>query len=493
VLDLLERLVVKSLVTAEPGPDGAVRYRLLETIRQYAAERLAAGGDGELVRRRHAAYYVQLAEAGAPALWGSQPDRRGWLDRLEVDHDNLRAAARWAEEQGEVETGLRLAAALAPLWWARCYLGEGRAWLERALAGAAALPPDAGRVSQPTLARALMAVGIVARAQEDYLPARRWLAASLALYRELDDPAGLAYALLYVGTLASWLGDFAAARPSLEEALAICRRTGRSPGLGVPLFHLGTMACFEGDHERAQQLLSQSVPWLEANQDWYRRCHALFMRGFAALGLGRRDEARAFFDESLSVALDLRDWWAVPIVLEGYANLAAVQGQAERALRLAGAAEAMRERHSIVLAIRVYAERRAEWLGAARRALPEAAGAAAWSAGRGLSDDAAVAEARRAEAAPGRPTPSMAPVTPLPAGRPLALPTGGRGARLTRRELEVAGLVSQGLTNRQIAARLSIGERTVDTHVANLLGKLDAATRTQVAAWFAGQGLLAAS
>jgi non-specific serine/threonine protein kinase len=493
VLDLLERLVNKSLVIAEPGPDGAVRYRLLETLRRYAAERLAVGGEQEGVRSRHGAYFVGLAEAGAPALWGCQADRLAWLDRLEVEHDNLRAAARWAEEQGDVEVGLRLAAALAPLWWSRSYLREGRAWIERALAGAAALPVEADHAMQPALARALLAAGVVARAQEDYPAARRWLGASLELYRGLDDPAGLAYALLYVGTLASWLGDFGAARPLLEEALALSRRTGGAPGVGVPLFHLGVMAYFEGDYERSEHLLTRSAPLLEEQQDWYRHGHATFMRGFAALGLGRLDQARAFFDESAAVAVELRDWWAAAIVLEGFASLATARRQAERALRLAGAAEAMRERHSIVLAIRVYAERREEWLGKARRALPEAARAAAWTAGRALSDDEALAEARRL-AEPPQQAPAMAtPMKALPTSRPASLPTGGRGVQLTRRELEVAGLVSQGLTNRQIAARLSIGERTVDTHVANVLGKLEVATRTRVAAWFAGQGLLAAS
>jgi non-specific serine/threonine protein kinase len=125
--------------------------------------------------------------------------------------------------------------------------------------------------------------------------------------------------------------------------------------------------------------------------------------------------------------------------------------------------------------------------------LPEATRAATWTAGRALSDGDALADARHIADLPRQAPAASASVTALPANRPAALPTSGRGAHLTRRELEVAGLVGQGLTNRQIAARLSIGERTVDTHVANLLAKLEVATRTQVAAWVAGQGLLAAS
>jgi non-specific serine/threonine protein kinase len=248
VLDLLLRLIDKSLIDAEDGPDGIERYRLLETLRQYGRERLVAGGTAAALRERHAAYFLALAEQAVPALRGRE--HAAWLQRLEQEHDNLRAALAWwlgAEEQpgqeesgARAEAGLRLAGALWGFWFHRGYRGEGLRWLEQALGQSGGAPS--------TRAAALTGAEDLTWYLGDGVRGRALLAESVALFRTAGERRGLADALAFLGFIMREQ-DHARGTALLEESITIARAVG-GPGL------IGwTLMCFafDADLEQAEE------------------------------------------------------------------------------------------------------------------------------------------------------------------------------------------------------------------------------------------------
>jgi non-specific serine/threonine protein kinase len=250
VLDLLGGLVDRSLVVAEPRGDEG-RYRLLETIRAYALERLHASGEAPDVTCRHAAYYLALAEHANRELGGGQ--QRLWLDRLERDHENLRAALRWLVERAEVGLGLRLGAALWLFWSIRGHLSEGRARLGELLALPGAAPDTAAR------AEALRGAGALAGAQGDYAAARAYLEESLACRRRLGDRGGTASVLASLGILEVRAGTAAGARSLYEESLALFRELGDREGTARMLVRLADIADTEGDHAAARSRYEEGL------------------------------------------------------------------------------------------------------------------------------------------------------------------------------------------------------------------------------------------
>jgi non-specific serine/threonine protein kinase len=195
---------------------------MLETIREYGLDQLGASGEAEAMRRAHLAYYLGLAEAAEPELAG--PEQAPWLDRLEAEHDNLRAALAWAVDREEDDTALRLSTALLSYWQTRCTPREGVGWVEQALTRAATAGPS-------LRARALLGHGPFAIALGDFARAQTAFAETLALRREAGDRPGIAQALTGLGFVESHQGVFPAARALLEEALAIRRELGDRPGL----------------------------------------------------------------------------------------------------------------------------------------------------------------------------------------------------------------------------------------------------------------------
>ena len=256
-LPLLDRLVDTSLVVAEER-HGERRYRLLESLRLYGRERLVKSGEAESTYRRHAEHYLALAEAVEPALWGS--DAVAWLDRLEIEHDNLRAALRWATGHGEVEIALRLGAALSRFWQVHAHLSEGLKWLESALAWTS----DA---STATRARALDAAGHLARDRADYDRAWTFYEESLGLRRELEDRRGTALTLNNLGVVAQLRGDYDRAVALLEESLALFRALGDERGVALSLLTLGSMAQWQGDLARATAHYEESLALFRALGD----------------------------------------------------------------------------------------------------------------------------------------------------------------------------------------------------------------------------------
>ena len=388
VLEGLGSLVDKSLVRKqEAGVEREPRFSMLETIREYGLEQLVASGEAETLRRAHAVYYLELAQQAEPNLTG--PEQGMWLDRLEREHDNLRAALAWARDRGESALGLRLAGALWRFWYTHGYLSEGRSWLE----GMLALPESGdSREEVPMRARALYGAATLASTQDDFDRAVTLWEASLALSRELDDEAVMASALNALGLAALQQGDAERAAPLFVESLALSRAMGDPWAIARALLSLAQTAYVQGEYSRAEALFEECLALMRQAGSMSHSAVALLYLGHAARAQGNFARATALYQEGLALSQGLSDKLRVLREMEGLATAVAAQGQAERAVRLLGAAAGLRDllgsaRHPMD---RVAVER-AE--AALRAALGEEAFAAAWAAGRALSLDEAIYEA----------------------------------------------------------------------------------------------------
>ena len=301
VLDLLGGLVNKSLIQVDgPGAEAeAARYGLLETMRQYATERLAERGERAGVRDRHLGYFLNLAEEAVPHLNGGE-EQKVWLDRLEAEHDNLRAALAWALDQGAGDAGLRLGGALWRFWLLRAYLGEGRRWLERLL-GVVTERPTHGR------ATALLGVGWLACRQGARDRAATYLAQSLTLFRALGDRYGEAAALTMAGAVAWERGEYDDARIQGDAALAFARQLGDPAAIALALHHRGDAAYKLGDLQDAQDLYSESLAIRRTLGDRAGMSEMLNNLGGLLADTGSHEEAAAMLAESLALARQVGD------------------------------------------------------------------------------------------------------------------------------------------------------------------------------------------
>ena len=484
VLDGVASLAEKSLLRQAEGPEGEPRVAMLETIREFALEQLAASDEEERVRRQHAEHFLALVEAAGPELAGR--DQGAWLARLEAEHENLRTALAWVAERGPPGTALRLAGALPEFWRMHGHLGEGRRWLERALArGGEAAPVDR--------AKALQAAGRLARVQGDLEAARAVLEESLTLYRELQDQQGIADVL---HNLATAQQDPAVARALLEESLVLHRDLGDVPGTATTFNVLGEVARLQRDYATARAHYAASLALLRELGDTWRTPMVLHNLGIVAHLQGDHAAARAHQAEALALLQEVgtrglaRELTAY--ALEGLAAAAGAEGRPERAVRLFGAADALRE----ALGTPLHPAHRAELergVAAARAALGEGAFAASWEAGRALSLEEAIAAALQvddeggdADGAP-PPAPVVAPAVPPAPTSPTrpALPAG-----LSAREVEVLQLVAAGRTNKEIAEALVLGVATVQSHTIHIYQKLGVRGRADAIAFALRHGLL---
>jgi predicted ATPase/class 3 adenylate cyclase len=387
VLDLLGGLVNKSLVQAAEA-DGELRYGLLETVRQYGQERLAATDETEGVRDRHLGYYLALAEEAEPALKGAT--QGAWLGRLEAEHDNLRAALSWARAAGEAELGLRLAGALWRFWGYRGYFGEGRSWLEAALA-------EGGPAPTAARAKALNGAGNFAFYQDDYGRAAALYEEGLALQRALGDTRGIAGSLGNLANVAFRHGDYGRVAGLYEESLALFREAGDRWGIAHTLDNLGTVARQQGNFERAVALHMEGLVLKRVLGDTRGIAASLFNLGHAAYTQSDYPRAAALYAESLALKRELGATEGIARALEGFALLAGALHRSRRAVQLWAAAEALR---GAIGAPRDQHEQ--EQYGQAvpvqREALGGEAFAAAWDEGRAFSLEAAVALALEGQA-----------------------------------------------------------------------------------------------
>jgi predicted ATPase/DNA-binding SARP family transcriptional activator/Tfp pilus assembly protein PilF len=364
VFDLLTHLVDKSLVIAEEH-EGQMRYRLLETVRQYAREKLAEAHEERSIRARHLDFYVTLMAQAWDAIGGE--DEAVWLERLEREHDNLRAAMQWALETERVEAALRLAKTLWVFWDVRGYRSEGRAWLKRVLAKAQGLRtelyarvltgagrlacaqgdyPEARSLFQQTLeifqelsdkrgiASSWVNLGLVASMQGNHSEARAFYEQALALHRAIGNLYGVATALGNLGGVAWEQGEYATARAFYEEELAIRRHLREPEGIASSLSALGGLAQLEGDYDRAVALFEEGLALQRKLGNKAGIAYALSNLGSVAYDRGDYALARSRYEESLQIRRELDDKQGVAYSLSSLGSVALRQGDRDRARAL---------------------------------------------------------------------------------------------------------------------------------------------------------------
>jgi predicted ATPase len=508
VLDAVAGLVDKSLLRQEAASDGEPRLLMLETIREYALDRLAASGEAEAVRRQHAIFFLRLSEEAEPKIRSAEQST--WTKRLEAEQDNLRAALRWTLSSQEAEMGLQLVGALLAFWRVSNQDHEGRSWCEQVLAqpGAKAqtaarakallaagamtmfqgyLPEaqrlleesiaigrEVGRAAKRNLAHALTVLARVALLQGNLGAARKLAEESVRLFQEVGEAWGTALALNFLGTAILEMDDPVAARPLLEESAALFR-IGDRQRLAMPLNALGLVALRQGDDAGARASCKEALAVAQETGDEQYIAEALAHLGTVALRVGDSRQSEVLFQQSLALiwTRGYREYIAED--LAGLAAAASLLGQPERAARLFGAVEALRE----VSGIELPALRRAEYdraVEGTRAHLDEATFAQAWEKGRAMPLEQAIAEALETKDEPPTGTkfqqvneeetssvvplgtPSSQPPPALSHRRALKQHFGG----LTSREREVARLVAQGKSNRAIADELVVGVSTVE-------------------------------
>ncbi len=466
VLEILARLVDRSLVIVEPRREEE-RYRQLETIRDYAHEKLIQANEADPVRQRHLDFFLRLAEAAQPELWGAA--EQVWLDRLEAEQDNLRAALRWSLECGDAEQTLRLAGALGWFWYVRSNCVEGRRWLDQALA-------HCDHCAPAVRAKGLDRAGTLAVLQGDDVRASEFLSAALTLYAAAGDARNRAWILHQLSEIALHRGHYAEAMAIAQESLLISEQMGRRDDIASKQLYVGIIAYYQGDDAQARELIEQSLPVLQEIGDSVAVARAFHTVGLVARRRGHLAEARTLLEQNLNMAQEKGSRLDVAQAFEGLAGVACAQGQSVRAVRLFGAAETARQVIGTPLptGIRMDYDRD---LAMTRAQLDPSSFEEAWAAGRRMTLEQAAEYARATTVQPEPPR------TQRQAAKELY---GG----LTAREREVAALVAQGKSNRQIAELLVISERTATTHVANILSKLGFSSRTQIAGWVAAKGLV---
>jgi predicted ATPase/DNA-binding CsgD family transcriptional regulator len=561
-------LIDKSLLQSIEQPGKEARLRLLETIREYGLERLTESGELEITRQAHATYYLTLAEKTELRLGG--PEQVAVLEQLGQEYANLRAAMQWSLEPDETghrkEIAVRLGGALRWFWLVRGPVSEGRTFLARALENSAG-------VAEEARAKALDAAARLAGIQGDAEQKEALGKASLALYRQLDNPLGLAHALyLCEGESQDWggkaqlrgkltvsrayteealalfkaagfedgaawslyrlalltdlQGDDAGARAQMEAVLALQKRLQNKRGISAALFALAEMRfAAQSDPATIRPLLEESLALGRELGDQEDIASSLCLLGELALSQADAATARALVEESLAHCQEmghryglaqsrsalagveawvgnyaaaaglyesslrdydtLKDSEGMARCLEGLASVAAAQGSPVGAARLWGAAEALRE-VSCVPVLSVWRAPYEAEVAAARNRLDEQTFVTAWAEGRATTLEQTLTARQLLthlqKTLPEFPFSGEKPALPR---RVIAQKFGG----LTEREREVAALLAQGKSNREIAKVLVVHYRTIETHVSNILSKLGCTSRVQIAVWARDKGL----
>jgi predicted ATPase/DNA-binding CsgD family transcriptional regulator len=446
VLDGLTSLVDNSLVLAEPDSE-KMRFRLLEPVRQFAEVRLVAREERDATRRQHAEHYLRLALPSEAPLRSSQTG--AVLAQLEKDEDNFRAAMRWARDQPD-DLGLRLCTALAPWWAIRGRANEGRAWIDEMLQHGT----DDLRLRASSLARASR----LAWRQRDYPSTRALLEESLAIGRELVDPLGVARRLRGLALVAVAQGDLDEARRLGEQSVAVFRCHGDRYGLSLALAFLALTLQLAGDSGRAGPYVREARELSRSHGGITSSLYSLGSMAFGAIAAGDMASLRAHTVEVVDLVRKLGGkfedpgwlWWT------GVA-LASGEGRYHTALKLAGAAEATARRDGLHLHDRLRQQVQ-PWLERARAETGPVEADRLAVEGSRLSLDELMNEA-------------------------LGEADHLRTSPLSSRERQIADLIAQGLTNREIADRLIISTRTVESHVDHIKAKLGFARRARIVAW----------
>jgi predicted ATPase/DNA-binding CsgD family transcriptional regulator/DNA-binding XRE family transcriptional regulator len=477
----------------EDDEDSVPAFGMLETVREYARERLAAAGELAAASRAHAHYFLALAERAAARLRG--PEQRAWFFRLEREHDNLRAALGWlldqddqlrpdgADAAAEQETGLRLAAALGYFWGQRGYHAEGRHWLEEALARAPQRVE--GEADAAVRTRALLVVGAIRTWQGEYAEAQATLEEALALAEWWQNPTATAEASTYLGRATVVAEDAKEGTRRLREAEHRWEALGDPQGLGETLFYLGYAADLAGETASAAAHYAGALRWLgqAGNAQLAGLVHCLL--GVVERRRGNLSSAVAHIQAVLQTSVVLRDRWLLSFAAQATAVLVGARVQPAAWASLLGAADALGQATGgapfkwehlpateQIVGLRERLEQGEE------KELVEA-----YREGRALpfGKVASLALTLLEEVARTLPHPDAAlSGAPMPTQR----------SPLSAREREVLGLVAQGLSNKAIGRLLFLSERTVSHHVSAIFHKLGANTRAQAVAEAARRGLL---
>ncbi len=526
VLDEVTSLLDKHLLYQGEQGGNASRLLLLETIREYGLEALVTNQELEAARQAHAEYYLRLLQEAEAHLEGAE--HAVWLERLEREHDNLRAALQWALERHEDEVAVSLSGALRRFWEGRRHLSEGRTFLERALA-------SNQDVAAGARAKALLAAGYLAINQSDQelreavalyrllgdtrsplqTAVRSCAESFVAWQRQLGDIRSLAFALFLLGRIAWATGDFRAARLHAEEGLALTRAGGDKAILGWLLDLLGLVALDQGEDDRAQALLEEGLTLNRETGDTRGMVNALFYlirmlfvqrevaraRAFAEeqLALSRAMDFRPgiasalivlgcfalqegnvamtgeLFEEGLALLREVNDSWSLATCLQSIGVAVAAQGRPAEAVQLWGTAEGLcaAQGTSLPPTERAFVARAATTV---RAELGEEAFTLAWTQGRAMTPEQALARLSHTK-------PASHPPVSARADRP-HVPSPATLNELTEREVQVLRLVAQGLTDAQIAETLVISPRTVNAHLRSIYTKLDITSRN-AATYFA--------
>jgi tetratricopeptide (TPR) repeat protein len=335
VFDGISSLIDKSLVKTDESEPSELRFLMLETIREYAQQKLEETDERPRIHSKHAEVYTQLAEAAAPQVFG--PYRRSWLDRLEREHENLRAAHDWAVSDQDAELAMRLVVALWRFWHMRGFLQEGRRWAEDSLA-----LPGADRPT-PLRARALQAAGGVAHWQHDVESQAAFYDEAIALWRELGDQRGLVDALYDRLFAYSYTGGTEAGIEPGEKVLALAEKIGDPIAIAKAKWFLSyTIAFGVGDLPRAESLAAESMKTFRDEEDAFLQLWGHQVAGTMALARKRVEEAEEHFREGLGLAAEAMDVTGILFQLDNLSAAARVRGDGERAIRLAAVASALK-------------------------------------------------------------------------------------------------------------------------------------------------------
>ena len=513
VLDTLSHLVDKSLVTADkPGsgerrhaPGGSLRYRLLETIRQYALEKLSDSGEVDGSRNRHLNYFIQWTETAELHLSGMEQVE--WFELFEAEHDNVRAALDWCNVDADrADSGLRLAVTCARFWRLRGYLSEGRMHISAALsrtntsertemraralfwsASLAYLQSDypATRLlaeesltlwreldstNKVALADTLDLLGELATEEGDYTTAPRLFEEALDIFKELEDPRGVGDMLMQLGWAYMRMGRYNEVAPRMEEALGLFREIGHVSLLGFTLAGLGELAIRQRQYERATQLLEESLAIRKQHGHKWGIGATLGALGWVALLQHDLNQMKKWLGESLALRMEIGDKGGIAWCLEKLAQAKIAQAQFQDAAKIFGHAEALRAPIGSVIDPADQHEYD-QIISGLQSALGMDAFAALWAEGKAMLLEEVI---------------KMALSEPeSESARAEKEKFGG----LTPREREVAVLIARGKSNREIANEMTVGLKTVETYVTRILNKLGFDSRVHIATWAVEKGL----
>lgn len=420
ILDQLESLVDKSLLQQQEEPNGEPRFTMLETLREYALERLTESSEAEAMQRRHASFFLALVERAEPELRGAH--QVDWLNCLEREHDNLRAALRCGISDDGSEIGLRLAASLWRFWYIRGYYREGQGWLEaelarrknassavrlKALFGAGMLAwsqadYDAARShfeaclmeaqeagEWTALGNARAGLGLLALAEGDHIAARAYYEASLGVRRMLGDRWDIGNALINLGLMTIFERNYAAAQPLIEEGLALKQAVGDRQGVAQSLIALGEVARCQGDYETAEVHYGKSLVLAREVGDQETEAWSLHNQGYVAHQRGELRQAAALFEASLALFRKQGQKVGMVSCVAGLAAVAGAEKRFDQAAKLFGAVagqiEAIRARLDLSDSIE-----HKRHLATVQAQLDEATFAVAWTEGRAMTLEQAV-------------------------------------------------------------------------------------------------------